>query len=356
MLKHLWGLALSMLIAANSFAAETVVGFKKPLIVYSSGYDISFFGIEKVLHHFDGTKYSKVFDYLKEKNLLEFDHQTKKTIHYKNVYTPSMVTDLELLEVHTQEYLDSLHHSKNVAKVTEIFELALVPNWLLQKKLLQPVKLATGGTILAAQLAMEHKTVAINLSGGYHHAKRDQGEGFCFFADIPLAIKSVRKKYGADTKVLVIDFDAHQGNGVSTILKDDEYTAIIDIYGKDIYPKVHRTWGDHQAITGKNFYGLPIPQGTSDAEYVQLIEQHLPQILDDFKPDLVIYNAGTDILAGDPLGAQNVSKEGIIRRDELVIGNVRKRNIPVVMVLSGGYTGESAIVIGRSIENIFNQQ
>jgi histone deacetylase 11 len=78
----------------------------------------------------------------------------------------------------------------------------------------------------------------------------------------------------------------------------------------------------------------------------------LPQALDEFKPQFIIYNAGTDILAGDGLGRLNVSAQGIIERDQIVFQQARKRNIPMLMILSGGYTLQSAGVISKSIANL----
>ncbi len=145
-----------------------------------------------------------------------------------------MITDAELNLVHTADYLASLNHSKTIAAVAEMPILQYVPSFFLQHNMLNSMRYATAGTVLAAELAMTHGW-AINLAGGYHHAKADKGEGFCFFADIPLAIKKLREN-NSKLRVLIIDLDAHQGNGLESILGSDSLTFIFDMYSKNNYP------------------------------------------------------------------------------------------------------------------------
>jgi histone deacetylase 11 len=185
---------------------------------------------------------------------------------------------------------------------------------------------------------------AINLSGGYHHTKSDRSSGFGFYADVPIAINMLWED-DPELKVLIIDLDAHQGNGNEAILKDDPRIFIFDMYHEDNYP------GDDEV---KKYIDFDIPVGSMDAEgYMAIISKDIPAAIMESQPDLIIYNAGTDIYSQDPLGKMNVSKEGIINRDEIVFRNAVKNEIPILMVLSGGYTAESANIIGESIENLF---
>lgn len=75
--------------------------------------------------------------------------------------------------------------------------------------------------------------------------------------------------------------------------------------------------------------------------------------MDEFKPQFILYNAGTDIMEGDPLSGLNISPKGVIKRDELVINSAFDRNIPLCMVLSGGYQKSNAECIAKSITNVF---
>ncbi len=220
---------------------------------------------------------------------------------------------------------------------------AIVPNPILQKNVLVPKKYATGGTILGCELALEHGW-AINLSGGYHHAKADSGGGFCFFADVPIAVKKLWEKR-PDLPVMIIDLDAHQGNGNAAIFKDDKRVSIFDVFNGHIYP------GDYEAAQYVE-YNHPVKMYIGDGEYLGLLKMELPAAIDESAPKLVIYNAGTDVLKGDMLGGMSITADGIIARDELVFKCALERKIPILMLLSGGYTRKSAKIIGRSIENI----
>jgi histone deacetylase 11 len=305
-------------------------------IVYSSRYNITLLGIER-LHPFDSAKYGKVFSFLRQNGILDG----------RNHHRPRPVTRQTLLEVHTPEYLDHLRSSRAVARIAEVSPLRFLPNFLLQWRFLKPMRFATGGTILAAGLAREHGW-AINLSGGYHHAKSDFSSGFCFYADISLAAYHHLAQF-PDHKVMVVDLDAHQGNGFESIHRDDPRLPAFDMYNGGIYPF---------DLPARKFitYNHPLPSGISDVAYLSLLQKELPLALDREKPDMIIYNAGTDIYEKDRLGAMQVSAAGILVRDETVFREAKNRGIPVLMVLSGGYTPESAGIIGSSIRNLWKKK
>jgi len=301
-------------------------------IIFSEHYDITLLGLQR-LHPFDSEKYGRVYKYLVE----------KVGIDKNRFYHPEIISEKELLSVHTKQYLSSLNHSINIASIAELMMISLVPNFILQSRILKPVKYATGGTILGCQLAMEYGW-AINLSGGYHHAKSESGGGFCFFADIPIAVYKLFKK-NPELSVLIIDLDAHQGNGYASIFKNDPRIHIFDIYNEEIYP---------QDLEAKRYieFDYPVKSYIEEREYLSLLEREINKAIVKSKPNLIIYNAGTDILRGDLLGGMSISGDGIVKRDEVVFRNSLKQKIPIVVVLSGGYTRRSAAIIGRSIENI----
>jgi histone deacetylase 11 len=301
-------------------------------LVYHPEYNISLLGLEN-LHSFDSKKYKTVYNYLLQNRSLTKD----------SFWQPRQVTNEELLQVHTKKYLDSLKNSSTIEQIAEIGVLKFVPNFLLQRKFLDPMKFATWGTVLGAQLALKHGW-AINLSGGYHHAKSNQGGGFCYFADISLAIYEIHKTW-PEAKILIIDLDAHQGNGHESIHANDERVKIFDVYSEYNYPK------DEAAKKAIDF-NYPVKHGIRDAEYLQILNSKLPKAIDESNPDLIIYNAGTDIFEKDSLGRMNVSEAGIIKRDELVFRLAKDKRIPILTVLSGGYSPDSAGIIGRSLENI----
>ncbi|XP_068816343.1 histone deacetylase 11 isoform X2 [Struthio camelus] len=283
-------------------------------IVYSPDYNITFMGLEK-LHPFDAGKWGKVIDFLKEEKLVVDDL----------IVQAREATEDDLLVVHTRRYLNKLKWSFVVATITEIPPVLFLPNFLVQRKVLKPLRTQTGGTIMAGKLAVD-RGWAINVGGGFHHCSSDKGGGFCAYADITLAIK---------------------GNGHERDFMDDHRVYIMDAYNRYIYP------GDgfaKRAIKRK----VELEWGTEDTEYLQKVQTHVEGALNELKPDIVVYNAGTDILDGDPLGGLAISPQGIVKRDEVVFKAARSRRIPILMVTSGGYQKRTARIIADSILNLHN--
>ncbi|KAK3235064.1 histone deacetylase, partial [Cymbomonas tetramitiformis] len=173
---------------------------QEPLI-YHESYDISFLGIEN-LHPFDSKKWGKILAFLKQ----------RRTIKEQQVVKPNKASTNDLLAVHTEEYLLSLKSSAQVASITEVAPVALLPNFLVRRNLLNNFKMQTGGSVLAGKLAVE-RGWAINLGGGFHHCCGCAGGGFCAFADITLCAYFARDRLPGIQRVMVIDLDAHQGNG-----------------------------------------------------------------------------------------------------------------------------------------------
>ncbi|XP_077984351.1 histone deacetylase 11-like isoform X2 [Glandiceps talaboti] len=302
-------------------------------VVYSQDYNIGFLGLEK-LHPFDAGKWGKVFTFLKEDGMLKDD----------TIITPREATEEDLLVVHTKRYLNNLKWSVNVATITEVPPVALLPNFIVQRKVLKPFRIQTGGTILAAKLAIE-RGWAINIGGGFHHCSGDRGGGFCAYADITLAIKFLFERVAKVKSAMIVDLDAHQGNGHERDFMDDNRVYIMDVYNRHIYP--------HDGFAKRGIKRkVELMSWTQDSEYLQKVKDNLTLALEEFTPDIIVYNAGTDILDGDPLGALSISPEGIIARDQIVFEAARQRKIPILMVTSGGYQKQTARIIANSILNL----
>jgi acetoin utilization deacetylase AcuC-like enzyme len=164
---------------------------------------------------------------------------------------------------------------------------------------------------------------------------------------VPIAVKKLWEER-PDLPVMIIDLDAHQGNGNAAIFEDDPRVSIFDVFNGHIYP------GDYEAAQYVE-YNHPVKMYIGDGEYMGLLERELRAAIDESAPGLIIYNAGTDVLKGDMLGGMSITAEGIIERDELVFTCTLERKTPILMLLSGGYTRRSAKIIGRSIENILTE-
>lgn len=284
-------------------------------------------------HPFDSSKWGRVQKFLADEGVL----------NRKRIVEPVEATRDDLLVVHSEEYLDSLKCSSVVAQIAEVPPIALLPNFVVQWKVLKPFRKQVGGTVLSAKLAKE-RGWAINIGGGFHHCCATEGGGFCAHADISLAIQFAYTRLGI-TRVMIIDLDAHQGNGHERDFMNDDRVYIVDLYNSDIYP-----W-DHEAKRRMN-QSVTLKSGTKTDQYLELLSQALKKAEAIFKPELVVYNAGSDILEGDPLGRLLVTPEGVKQRDEIVFQFAKDQHAPILMLTSGGYMKTSARVIADSITNL----
>ncbi|VDN06465.1 unnamed protein product [Thelazia callipaeda] len=304
-------------------------------IVYHPLYNISFCGIERC-HPFDSRKWGRVYEKLLQSGMIE-EGQT---------IMPSEASSYDLRVVHSSLYLSSLNCPCKVAKMVEVAPVALIPPCIINKVLLKPFRYHTGGTVLAAKLALTFGW-AINIGGGFHHASSSEGGGFCIYADISLALTFLFISQMIK-KAMIVDLDAHQGNGHENDFIDDQRVYILDMFNNRIYPN---------DLKARSAIRRPIHLrvGTQDSEYLSLLVNNLEEVLNEFRPDIIVYNAGTDCLRGDPLGLLSISPKGIRKRDEIVFKKARERHIPIVMLLSGGYMPDTHEVIAKSIINLHDK-
>jgi histone deacetylase 11 len=161
---------------------------------------------------------------------------------------------------------------------------------------------------------------------------------------VPLAAMILHQE-GKIERLLVVDLDAHQGNGTAAIFHGWDWAFIFDLYERDIFP----------ARKEPEDYPLPVGSGLTGSEYLGIVSDTLPKALDAVRPDLVIYNAGSDPFVGDPLASFRLSRSDLAERDLMVVSFVRERDIPVAMVLSGGYSAESWAIHADAIEGILTR-
>ena len=183
---------------------------------------------------------------------------------------------------------------------------------------------ATGGTVLASKLALESK-LACNTAGGSHHATFNFGAGYCVFNDVAVAANYLKNKMYA-RKILILDLDVHQGNGNSEIFKNDKDVLTFSMHCVSNYP----------AKKSKSDIDIELAENMEDQEYLNILNENLKK-LNGSKYDFVFYIAGVDIHFEDRLGKLKISDEGVNKRDQMVIENFYKKNIPLCGVLGGGY-------------------
>jgi acetoin utilization deacetylase AcuC-like enzyme len=186
-------------------------------------------------------------------------------------------------------------------------------------------RLAAGGTLAAARAALE-EGVAANLAGGSHHAFAGHGEGFCVFNDMAVAIRVLQVE-GRVRRVAVVDCDVHQGNGTAAIFAGDPGVFTLSLHSATNYPLVK--------VPGSR--DVAFRDGTDDETYLETLDDHLRAVLDDYRPDLVLYQGGVDPYHDDRWGRLALTLEGLRRRDERVLHACAARSVPVVTLFGGGY-------------------
>ncbi len=185
---------------------------------------------------------------------------------------------------------------------------------------------ALAGTLLAAELALEHG-LACSTAGGTHHAYYDFGSGYCIFNDLAVAARALLHQ-GRVQKVLIVDLDVHQGDGTASILQGDPAVFTFSMHCEANFP--FRKQASDLDV------GLPI--GMEDDAYLRVLAQQLPDLLAEVRPDLVLYDAGVDPHKDDLLGKLALTDAGLYRRDHYVLSTCREARIPVACVIGGGYS------------------
>lgn len=273
-------------------------------IVYSSKYEIDLGG-----HVFITSKYRLIKERLIEDGIYSEG----------DFIEPGKAKDEDILLVHTSEYLSKVKDLR--LSFEEIAKLEIP----LSKEGVEASLIACQGSIIASEIAIEEKK-GIHIGGGWHHAFPDHGEGFCVFNDIAIAIRKLQKEKKIE-KAMVIDCDLHHGNGTAFIFADDPNVFTFSIHEADIYP----------FIKPKSSLDIDLPPFTKDEEYLKLLREHIPKIVQNHKPDIIIYQAGADPYEDDQLGYLKLTKKGLIERDKLILGVAMDNRVPIVLTLGGGY-------------------
>jgi len=244
------------------------------------------------------------------------------TVEASAFFSPEPLSEAQILSVHDEHYwqrLKGLELSRQEERRTGF------PH---SKALIEREVMIMGGTLQCARYAIEDG-VALNVAGGTHHAYSERGEGFCLLNDMALAAQVLIDE-GAIQRALVVDLDVHQGNGTAKIFEGRSEVFTFSMHGASNYP-MHKESSD---------LDVPLDDGTDDRTYLKLLREHLPQVMDQSEPDLVLYQCGVDILETDKLGRLGVSEAGCRERDRLVFEACHRNDIPVVCAMGGGYSPE----------------
>jgi acetoin utilization deacetylase AcuC-like enzyme len=259
---------------------------------------------------------------------------------------PASIEDL--LRVHCSDYVARMHEGR--ATQAELRRIGFP--WSAQ--MVERSRRSSGGTIGALACALEGEGVAVNLAGGTHHAGFDRGGGYCVFNDSVVAARHVQA-HGLADRLLVVDLDVHQGDGTAALCANDASIYTFSMHAARNYP----------AVKPPSDLDVALADGTGDAEYLDLLDHHLPRAIAASRPDALIYLAGADPFEGDRLGHLKLSKVGLRERDRRVLDTCRRLGLPLSISMAGGYapdiddivdihasTVESALAHWRSLASV----
>ena len=239
--------------------------------------------------------------------------------NHEDFLQPERPNDEDILRVHTADWVHKLKTGTLTASDVMRLEVPYSP------ELVEAVWLAAGGTILAGKMALRDG-FGSNLSGGFHHAYPEHGEGFCAIHDVAVAIRRLQSD-GAIKRAIVVDTDVHHGNGTAAIFRNDPTVFTLSIHQLNNYP-------GHKPPSNVD---LNMDDRVEDEEYLGALIPAVQQALDSFRPEILFYVGGADPYCEDQLGGLSLTKEGLKKRDRSVFEGARRRGIPVATTLAGGY-------------------
>ncbi len=228
-------------------------------------------------------------------------------------------TDIEIERAHHADYVRRA--SRGELTHQELRRIGFP--W--SNQLIERERRVAGATIAACRAALEDG-VAINIAGGTHHAASDYGAAYCIFNDGAVGARAMQAE-GRVKRVVILDADVHQGDGTAAIFTDDLTVWTFSIHGSKNYP-FHKQHSD---------LDIALDDYVEDALYLAKLEEGVWHSLEHSRAGLAIYVAGADPYSGDQLGRLAVSKEGLAKRDQIVLDACREAGLPVVITMAGGY-------------------
>ena len=259
-------------------------------------------------HRFPIKKFGALFDLLQKDNIL----------NKENLHIPEPAQYLDLTQAHQPEYIQKIDNLSLSKEEERKLGFPMVPS------VKRRSYMATGGTVLSAELALRYQ-LACNTAGGSHHAFSDSGNGYCVFNDVAVAAYNLLNKHSVK-KILIYDLDVHQGDGTAKIFENNDQVYTFSAHSKKNYPLVKQ----------KSDKDIELEDDITDEEYLNTVSKSL-EIVNKMNFDFVFYVAGVDIHKDDKLGKLNITTEGIKKREKMVINNFYKNKIPLCGVLGGGY-------------------
>jgi len=262
-------------------------------------------------HPFRGDRFANVLRLFEDQGLLRLPNVI--------VLTPEAISRESLLKVHDEKYVNLIFSLAEKSKPYDM-ETPVSP------QILEAALLIIGGALEAGRAVYEGRVGrAVALGCGYHHAGRNYGGGFCLFNDIAVLIEYLRETYRLK-RVLILDYDVHFGNGTSDIYYTDPGVLFISLHQdpRTIYPgtgfveQIGKGEGEGYNVN------LPLPPGTGDATYLYALREIFIPLAEEFMPELIVANGGSDPHFADMLGSLGLTVNGFFNLSRTIVGVAEK--------------------------------
>jgi acetoin utilization deacetylase AcuC-like enzyme len=260
-------------------------------------------------HRFPMEKFALLQTYLAQRGLLQAGRS----------YRPGAAALAVLEQAHCPAYLQRFINNQQTP--AELKRMGLPWSQALVRRTL----ISPNGTLLTARLALECG-IACHLAGGTHHAHYDHAAGFCILNDLAVTALTLLRQAKIQ-RLLIFDCDVHQGDGTARMLAHEPRAFTCSLHCSANYP----------SEKARSDWDIELPPGMGDNAYLQQVFAALDQLLAQWRPDLVLYDAGVDVYTKDPLGLLNISQEAIRARDNGVLRRCKAAKVPVATVIGGGY-------------------
>lgn len=261
--------------------------------------------------------------------------KTYGLLHYMKVIPSVPATEDELCAFHSSSYISYLKTiNEQYGPEDEVdLEYGLGYDCPLVEDIFSFVCHIAGGTLTAARtLTKKQADVAINWCGGWHHAQRDEAEGYCYVNDIVLGVQELKTVFDF---ILYIDFDIHHGNGVENAFAFSYRVLTLSFHNNE--PGFYPGTGNIDNIglgSGKYFsVNVPLAEGITDKQYCELFDKIAATVNSRYRPDAIVVQCGSDCLAGDPVGNFNLTPSALSHCIETILGWHK----PTLFLGGGGY-------------------
>lgn len=245
----------------------------------------------------------------------------------ENFFEPELLDEATILRVHDKMFYEDLLekriHGIDARRI----------GFPLSDGLITRERTIADGTVKGCDLAVEYG-IAMNIAGGTHHAYSNRAEAFCLLNDQAIAARYLLDNHKA-RQILIVDLDVHQGNGTAEIFREEDSVFTFSMHGASNYPFEKE----------KSDLDISLKKGSSDEEYLGILQEILPDLIRGIDPDFIFYLSGVDILATDKLGTLALSLEGCKKRDQLVLSSCYENQIPVQCSMGGGYSPDLDIIV-----------